>query len=131
MRGGVDNCRKANMQLLYSTSYSARILIDQLKRKPSESCQKDVKKLSQTNEKLCPSGNGSMRSTVLSSPWSVGFCRGSGVKCRGSREKSRVEGEMSKVQKCGWKSVFPPFSSRQKDPDVSASVSLLQRLSRI
>ena len=36
----------------------------QFKRKPSESCQKDVTKLSQTDQKLCPSGNSTIQSTV-------------------------------------------------------------------
>ena len=43
------------MELVYSTSHSSRILIGQLKQKPSEKCQKGVKELSQTNQKLCPS----------------------------------------------------------------------------
>ena len=46
------------MELVNSASHSSCILIGQLKRKPSESCQKVVKKLSQTNQKTLPSGNG-------------------------------------------------------------------------
>ena len=38
-------CQNANMELDISASHSSCILIGQLKRKPSESCQKDVKKL--------------------------------------------------------------------------------------
>ena len=34
------NCPKANMELVNSASHSCRILIGQLKRKPSESCHK-------------------------------------------------------------------------------------------
>ena len=36
-----------------STSHSPCALIDQMQRKPTASCQKDVKKLSQTNQELC------------------------------------------------------------------------------
>ena len=39
-------------------------LIGQLKQNLPESSKKDVKKLSQTSQKLCPSGNGIARSTV-------------------------------------------------------------------
>ena len=52
------------MELVHSASHRSRNLIGQWRRKPSGCCQKDVKKLSQTNQKLCPTGNGSMRSTV-------------------------------------------------------------------
>ena len=71
MRGGVGSCWKANIELAYSASHSCRISIGQLKRKPSESRQKDVKTLSQTNQKLCPSGNSSTCSNVT---FSVSIC---------------------------------------------------------
>ena len=71
VRGGVGSCRKANIELVYSASHSCCISIGQLKRKPSESCQKDVKTLSQTNQKLCPSGNSSTCSNVT---FSVSIC---------------------------------------------------------
>ena len=64
-RGGVDNCGKANMKLINSVSHSCCILIGQLKEKPSESCQKDLKNLSKTNPNLCPSGDGTERSIVM------------------------------------------------------------------
>ena len=41
------------MALENSTSYRSHILIGQFKGKQQESCQKDVTKLSQTNQKLC------------------------------------------------------------------------------
>ena len=47
-----------NMKLNNSSSRSCRILIGQLNWKPLESCEKDVNSLSQTNQKLCSSGNG-------------------------------------------------------------------------
>ena len=47
-----------------SAAHSYRILIGQLKRKSPESYQNNVKKLTQTNQKLCPGGNGTMHSTV-------------------------------------------------------------------
>ena len=47
-----------------SASHSCCMLISQLKRKPSESCQKVVTELSQPNKKVCPSGNGTTCSTV-------------------------------------------------------------------
>ena len=71
MRGGVGSCRKANIELDYSASHRCRISIGQLKRKLSESHQKDVKALSQTNQKLCPSGNSSTCSNVT---FSVSIC---------------------------------------------------------
>ena len=71
MRGGVGSCRKANIELVYSASHSCRISIGQLKRKPSESRQKDVKTLSQINQKLCPSGKSSTCSNVT---FSVSIC---------------------------------------------------------
>ena len=52
------------MVLDNSASHSSQILIGQLKWKPSESCLKEVKKLSQTITKLCPSGNSMKWSTV-------------------------------------------------------------------
>ena len=42
VRGRIDKCQKANRELFNSTSHSCRILIGQLKQKPSESCQNIV-----------------------------------------------------------------------------------------
>ena len=64
-RGGVDNCRKANMELINPVSHSCCILIGQLKEKPSESYQKDLKNLSKTNPNLCPSGDVTTRSIAM------------------------------------------------------------------
>ena len=41
------------MELVNFASHSCRILIGQLKQKLSKSCQKDVTKLSQSNQRLC------------------------------------------------------------------------------
>ena len=57
-REGVDNCRRANVELDNSTSHSSCIFIGQFKRKPLESCEKYVKILSK-------SGEGTTRSTVI------------------------------------------------------------------
>ena len=53
MEGRDVNCQNANMELDISVSHSSCILIGQLKRKPSECRQKDVKKWSKINQKLC------------------------------------------------------------------------------
>ena len=45
MTGGVDHYWKANIEFVASTSDSSSILIRQLKRKTSESCQKVFHKL--------------------------------------------------------------------------------------
>ena len=45
-------CQNANVELDNSTSHSSCFLIGQLKQKSSEGCQKDVKMLSQINQKL-------------------------------------------------------------------------------
>ena len=50
IRGGVVNFRKANMALDNSALLSSCISIGQFKRKPPESCLKDVSKLSNTNK---------------------------------------------------------------------------------
>ena len=61
MRGRTLEWR-GNCQLRLSYSFHdlqlLSVLMGQLKRKPSESCHKDVKKLSQKNQKLCLRGNG-------------------------------------------------------------------------
>ena len=59
--GGVDNLHVGFPTVVHSSNC---ILIGPLQRKPSESCEKDVKKLSQINQKLCPRGNGRTRNTV-------------------------------------------------------------------
>ena len=84
VRGGVVNCREANTVLVNLAFHSPHILIGQFKRKPPESCQNDVTKLSQTNQKLCQSGNDSMRSIEKKSaisrpierfPVNIFYCR--------------------------------------------------------
>ena len=49
-----------------SASHSCIIFDWPVEAKGSESCQKDVKKLSQTNQNLCPSGNSRMCRIVKS-----------------------------------------------------------------
>ena len=56
-------CRKAKNTLGNSASLSSCTFIGQIKQKPP-GCTKDVQKLSQTNKKLCSSGNGTMHNTV-------------------------------------------------------------------
>ena len=70
------------MTLDNSASHSSPILIGQLKQKPTESCQKDVIKLSQTKRKLCSSGDGTTRSTITSNQQ-----RNFQMECRCSRIK--------------------------------------------
>ena len=43
VRGGYVNSQNTNVEIDISASHSSCNLIGQLKRKPSESCQKDVK----------------------------------------------------------------------------------------
>lgn len=54
LKGGVDNCRTANIKLFDSTSHICRILVGQLKGKSSECCHKDVKNVSQTYQRFWP-----------------------------------------------------------------------------
>ena len=66
MRGGVVISRKANLVLDNSTSHSSPTFFGQFKWKATESCAKDVTKLLQANQKLCPSGKDTTHSTVKS-----------------------------------------------------------------
>ena len=43
MRGGVVKCHVHSTTIVISASLTSSIFIGQLKQKPSESCQKDVK----------------------------------------------------------------------------------------
>ena len=64
VRGGADNCRGRNVDFDNATFHSSCTLIGQFKRKPLESCEKDIKKLSKLIKTLS-SGNGTVRSIVM------------------------------------------------------------------
>ena len=51
-RSGVVKFHVRSMTIVNSASLTSRVFVGQLKEKPSESCQKHVKKLSKINQKL-------------------------------------------------------------------------------
>ena len=65
-RSGVVKFHVRSMTIVNSAFLTSRIFIGQLKEKPSESCQKDVKKLSKINQ-TSSNGNSTVHSTVYNS----------------------------------------------------------------